>query len=62
MTARSTDFHPTNGCITVDEPNKDKAFEIILEALNAHPSIHCDWIDGHEINNSTTQQLNNSIG
>jgi hypothetical protein len=54
MTARSTDFHPTSGCITVDEPNKDKAFEIILEALNAHPSIHCDWIDGHEIKKALT--------
>ncbi len=40
------EYQPTNGLITVREIDREKAFEKIAEALNSHPDITCDWIDG----------------
>ena len=39
-------YRPTNGCILIRAKDKDAAFALIAEALNAHPEIECDWIDG----------------
>ena len=47
------DYHPTNGCITVKETDEAKAFLLMEEALNAHPDIECDWIDGIAIEYET---------
>ncbi|WP_404391370.1 hypothetical protein [Pseudoalteromonas phenolica] len=44
--AVTRDYHPTNGVITIKAVNQEEAFEKVLAALNAHPDIDCDWIDG----------------
>lgn len=40
------DYHPTNGCVTVKAKDTDKAFQKMKYALDAHPDIECDWLDG----------------
>lgn len=43
------DYHPTSGCVTVQAKNEDEAFQKMKDALDAHPDIECDWIDGRLI-------------
>lgn len=48
---QTNDYQPTNGCISVKASSIHEAFEKIAEALNSHPDIAVDWIDGIEIEN-----------
>lgn len=43
------DYHPTSGCVTVKAKDEDEAFQKMKDALDAHPDIECDWIDGRLI-------------
>lgn len=45
----SHQFQPTNGCIMVNESSIEDAFALVRGALNAHPDIYCDWVDGIDI-------------
>ena len=42
-------FMPRGGCISVPSAKTEReAEEIVMDFLNTHPDIYCDWLDLHD--------------